>query len=207
MAEKRDDQREHEMMLHNRLLTGDPVVTIDLFEHFHVRLFRRLAAKYRTTDEDLVEQAVAETLFDYFQRPERFDPAKKSLNGYLVMSAERDLINLREREERRTGRNRPIDPIEIDSQARKEWEEGDDFTTAFANGEVTAELWESAMAVARTDEERIVQRLRLEGERDTAVYASELGWLDLAPEEQRKRVFEIKDRLQKRSKRRETGHE
>ena len=58
------------------------------------------------------------------------------------------------------------------------------------------------MAVAWTEEERTVQRLRLEGERSTDAYAAALGWDDLTPAERRRRIYQIKDRLDQRWRRR-----
>jgi RNA polymerase sigma-70 factor (ECF subfamily) len=201
VPETRDDGREVERALHDRLLAGDPLATVDLFLHFAVALQRRLAAKYPTTDLDLVEQAVSDALLDYFRRPERYDAGKRSLRGYLAMAAERDLLNLRDQHRRRYGRLQSVDPVELDARARKEWEEGDDIGDRMADEEAAAALRAEAMAVARTDEERIVQELRLEGERSTAAYAAALGWGDVPPAEQRRRLYLIKDRLDQRWRR------
>jgi RNA polymerase sigma-70 factor, ECF subfamily len=206
VAGPRNDERERERVLHERLLDGDPLATADLFQHFAASLLSRLAAKYPTTDLDLVEQAVSDALLDYFQRPERYDSGKRSLRGYLFTAAERDLLNLREYHQRRHGRVRPADPVELDAHARKQWEEGDDVGDRIAADEAAATLWDDEMAAARTDEERIVQRLRLEGERSNAVYAAALGWEDLPPAEQRRRLYLIKDRLDQRWRRRGERH-
>lgn len=201
MAGVRDDDQERERALHERLLAGDPLATVDLFSHFAPRLLRRLTARFATTDPELIEEAVSESLLDYFLRPERYDPARRSLRGYLLMVAERDLLNLLDQHRRRQGRLRPVEAVELDARARKEWAEGDDIAAAIVDDEAAAALWSEAMTVARTDEERIVQRLRLEGERATAVYAAALGWTDLPPTEQRRRLYQIKDRLDQRWRR------
>jgi RNA polymerase sigma-70 factor (ECF subfamily) len=197
----RNDGGNVERALHQRLLDGNPLATVDLFERFAETMRRRLAAKYRTTDPDLVEEAVSEALLDYFRRPESYDPGKRSLRGYLHMVAERDLLNLRDQHRRRSGRLRPADPVEIDARARKEWAEGDDVGDRISDDEAAEALRVEAMAVARTDEERIVQRLRLEGERSTAAFAAALGWLDLPAAEQRRRLYLIKGRLDRRGRR------
>ncbi len=201
MAGARKDDEDEARALHERLLAGDPLSTADLFFHFAPKLRRRLAAKFATTDPELIEEAISETLLDYFLRPERYDPSRRSLRGYLVMAAERDLLNLRDQNRRRQGRLHPVDPVELDAQSRKEWEEGDDIAASIVDDEAAAAIWSEAMAVARTDEERIVQRLRLEGERATVVYVAALGWDDLSPAEQRRRLYQIKDRLDQRWRR------
>jgi RNA polymerase sigma-70 factor (ECF subfamily) len=202
LAGEQDDQKHHERVLHERLLAGDPLATTDLFRHFAVSLFRRLMTRYPTTDPDLVEQAVSQALLDYFVRPERYDDSKRSLRGYLTMAAERDLLNLRAVRPRRSRMIRDASPVELDAEARRQWEEGGDIADAIAEDETASELWAEAMSVARTDEERTVQRLRLDGERSTAAYAAALGWTDLPFAEQQRRLYRIKDRLDQRWRRR-----
>lgn len=206
MPDVRGDQDEIERALHERLLASDPLATVDLFYHLAGSLLRRLTAKYPTTDPDLVEQAVSDALLGYFMRPDRYDAGRRSLRGYLFMAAERDLLNLRERERRRQAGIRPADSVELDARARNAWMEGDDLGDRLADEEFVARLQDEAMAVARTDEERIVQRLRLDGERSTGTYAAALGWTDLPPAEQRRRLYLIKDRLDQRMRRRGDRH-
>jgi RNA polymerase sigma-70 factor (ECF subfamily) len=206
VTDERANRRDLEQTMHARLLAGDPLATYDLFQHFAPRLIRRFGAKYPTTDSDLVEDAVAETMLDYFERPDLYNPAKRSLYGYLAMAAERDLLNLRQKHERRLATSRPIEPVELDAQARKQWEEGGDIVESLIDDESAAQLWMDAMTLARTDEERIVQRLRLEGERSTEAYAAELGWSNLSPAEQKRRLYQIKDRLDQRARRRGEHH-
>jgi RNA polymerase sigma-70 factor (ECF subfamily) len=196
------EQRDYERVLHARLLEGDPLAPVDLFYHFFGNLCRRLAIQYRATDRDLIEEAVSQTLLDYFTTPARYDPRKRTLRGYLVMSAQRDLQNIL-----RSPRNRPIasrEPtsVELDTQARRRWEMDGDIADEIADNEVARVLWERAMAVARTREERIVQSLWLDGERSTAIYAAALGWTDLPFGEQQKRLSRVKDRLDRRLRRR-----
>jgi RNA polymerase sigma-70 factor, ECF subfamily len=206
VAGTQGEQRDHERVLHGRLLDGDPLATVDLFRHFSSLLVRRLAVRYQTTDPELIEEAVSQALLDYFTHPDRYDPSKRSLRGYLAMSAERDLQNLRQARQSRSRLLREENPGELDDQARRQWEAGGDVADEIAEDETAQALWEKAMAVARTDEERIVQRLRLEGERSTAVYAAALGWADLPFDEQQRRLYRVKDRLDQRFRRRGGGH-
>jgi hypothetical protein len=201
VAETREGRHEAEQALHARLVACDRLATNDLYTHFAVPIFRGLAGKFPTTDRDLVEQAVSDTLLDYFRRPDRYDPAKSSLHSYLFMAARRDLQNLIAQQRRRDREILVADPVELDTLTRKQWEDGD-IAEAIADDERATELWAEAMAVARTDEERIVQQLRLEGERSTAEYAAALGWTDLPVPEQQRRLFQIKDRLDQRWRRR-----
>ncbi len=57
------------------------------------------------------------------------------------------------------------------------------------------------MSVAQTEEERVVMRLMLDGERATAAFAAAIGLSALSIEERRSRVYAVKDRLVKRLRR------
>src|SRR5947199_2443445 len=63
-----------------------------------------LSRRHLTTDEALVHEAAGTAIVDFVKHPERFDPSKRSLGGYLRMAAEGDLLNAVEREARRRRR-------------------------------------------------------------------------------------------------------
>lgn len=199
---KSDNPVELERRLHERLLAGDPLASTDLFDHFSVPIVRGLVSRYRTTDHELVEEAVSQSLLDYFVHPERYDASKRSLRGYLKMAAERDLLTLRQRRLRSRRNIQDATPYDLDAQAHDRWRVGDDVADQIADEESAAALTAEMMAVVQTEEERIVQELRMDGERTTAVYVAALGWHNLIPAEQQKRLYRIKDRLDQRLRRR-----
>jgi RNA polymerase sigma-70 factor (ECF subfamily) len=199
---KSDNPVELERRLHERLLAGDPLASTDLFDHFSIPIVRGLVSRYRTTDHELVEEAVSQSLLDYFVHPERYDASKRSLRGYLKMAAERDLLTLRQRRLRNRHHIHEATPYELDSQAHHRWRSGGDVVDQIADAESAATLADAMMAVARTEEERIVQELRMDGERATAVYVAALGWHNLTPTEQQRHLYRIKDRLDQRLRRR-----
>jgi RNA polymerase sigma-70 factor (ECF subfamily) len=205
VAGHQGEQRDHERVLHGRLLEGDPLATFDLFSHFLGILCRRLAIQYQSTDRDLIEEAASQTLLDYFMEPRRYDQGKRSLRGYLAMSAERDLQNLLVARRNRPHLLHEATGSELDIRARRQWEAGGDVADEIVEDEAARAFWEAAMAVARTDEERIVQSLRLDGERSTAIYAAALGWTNLPYADQQRRLYQVKDRLDQRLRRRGGG--
>jgi RNA polymerase sigma-70 factor (ECF subfamily) len=186
--------------LHERLLAGDPLATHDLFERHYRPLVTWLGGKYRTTDADIVSDAVTQTLLDYFDRPERFDPRRRSLFGYLKMAAEGDVRNLRERHRGRIERETPAEDVELATEPGNAPEDG--LLDLVIEAESAEALWERIAACAENGDERIVLRLMWDLERTTEAYAQALGLADLAPADQRTQVYQMKDRLLKRVRRR-----
>lgn len=91
-----------EYHFHRRLSArGDPIAFAELAEWLYDPLVQdvRKRAGYQV-DPVLVEEAVGQALLDYHDRPERYDPARMSLQDYLVMSAYRDFQNAWAREHR-----------------------------------------------------------------------------------------------------------
>ena len=91
-----------EYQFHQRLCArGDPIAFAELAEWLYNGLVQdvRKRAGY-SADPILVEEAVGQALLDYQDKPERYDPNRMGLQGYLVMSAYRDFQNARAREQR-----------------------------------------------------------------------------------------------------------
>lgn len=91
-----------EYQFHQRLCTrSDPIAFAELADWLYRELVQgvRQRAGY-AADPILVEEAVGQALLDYRDKPERYDPHRMGLQGYLVMSAYRDFQNARAREER-----------------------------------------------------------------------------------------------------------
>jgi DNA-directed RNA polymerase specialized sigma24 family protein len=81
-----------------------------------------LTRRHLTADNALVQEAAGTAILDFLKAPDRFDPAKRSLEGYLRMAAEGDLRNAIQREVRR--RNREVQfPVELDPAAGNESDE------------------------------------------------------------------------------------
>ena len=202
MSDIKKYDRDEDINLHARLLAGDPVASADLCRQHLFPLTQKLKAHFRTTDLDLIHDAVVSALLDYAERPHQYDPSRRSLAGFLYMVASRDLLNLRERHRPRLELENLVDDVGFESLTRNMVVSGGD--TVFdivADHETSEALMVRAESVATTEEERLVIRLMLVGERATGVYADVLGLLTLTEAEQRTHVNAIKDRLSKRLKR------
>lgn len=167
-----------------------------------------LKVKYPFTDNSLLLDSATEAILNYVVQPTSFDPARRSLLGYLKMSAEGDLKNAlaklklegarlvrleRVVELSASFRNNPIEEEFIDRQAATE--------------RILA--WQSRQAVdleraANTALDRQLLELLLVGERRTQVYANLLQIEHLSRAEQRQIVKRHKDRLRVRLKRHQT---
>ncbi len=89
------------LQLHRQCLAGEPVAQARLYELFAPQICRILATKFpalQASHPGWIEDAVVDGMTDYLVHPARYDPDRRSLLGYLVMLAEGDLRNRRNRE-------------------------------------------------------------------------------------------------------------
>jgi len=90
--------------LHEKVLAGDKVAFAMVAEKY-LEDVKRILKKLRPDAEDeLLTDATTDAFMNYFLHPERFDPSKRSLRSYLVMSAKGDLLNLLEKRNRQRQR-------------------------------------------------------------------------------------------------------
>lgn len=87
-AERISDAR-----IHQRLLDSDPIAPAELAETYLPRVIERLKRKFRRVPEHDVMQAAADAILTYAELPGSFDPTRLSLESYLAMSAQGDLLN------------------------------------------------------------------------------------------------------------------
>lgn len=198
-----DDEGVVSLWLHARLLIGDPLAKEEACDRYLAPITRWLVGKYRTTDREVIHDAVVDALLDYVEQPDRFDPTRRSLVGFLRMAAERDLQNARPRHVRRLEQESGGDPVELEAVGRNiEAIRGRDVGDEVADEDAAGRLLAEVMALMEDNDERTVLRLQIGGARDTATFAEALGWGTLSAAEQRTRVNRLKDRVTKRLRRR-----
>jgi RNA polymerase sigma-70 factor (ECF subfamily) len=203
-----DTQSDEQVLqrIHARLLAGDTTAFEELAEFYLGVLERRLRAKWPGVPADAYWDAITNTLFDYAEHPQRYDPQRAPLHAYLFMSATRDLQNVLERDWRRRRRA----PVSLDAVEDRGDGRNDPLSQRLADERASPDHWLdepdpvllAAVAAALPDaRDRAVLELMSEGERRTAAFAELLGAADLPPDEQRKVVKRAKDRIQKRVQR------
>src|SRR5438128_2318180 len=95
---------ENEKVMHERLLAQDPIAPEEFARKYLPLIQRHVAARahdHGVHDHDLINDATVEAVFAYIRHPQKFDPQKSGLLGYLKRAAERDLINLVQQDRRR----------------------------------------------------------------------------------------------------------
>lgn len=202
-----------ERLLHQRLLSRDVTASEEAARKYLPLVEKHVAARawnvYHIDDRELIWNAkVDAVLLDYILHPERFDPTKSGLLGYLKRAAERDLINAVQKSRRQRRGEDLYGDVEEGIRVRNKASELSRIMRD-AEQETVSRIQSErdAMAVTNVGNERDKELLRLMtvGERSTSKFAAVLGIKSLTIAEQRRIVKQHKDRLKvqlKRSKRR-----
>jgi RNA polymerase sigma-70 factor (ECF subfamily) len=198
-----------ERILHERLLAGDRTATAELAMAYLEPLIGWLTARNNPQlDPHLCTMAAGDALIVLMKEPERYDPARGRLWAYLRMSAQRKLQNLLRAERRHSSRNAALEAVEVSPEIGKYlWDEESDPARLVLAAEEESEFARqippvpaSVQAGLTAQEEKVLELMR-QRERRTAVYARVLGLAGLPPDQQRREVKRVKDRLAKRVQR------
>lgn len=212
-----DGDQASALRLHGQCLEGEPVAQARLYELLAPQVCRILATKFpalQANHPGWIEDAVADGMTDYLVHPARYDPDKRSLLGYLVMLAEGDLRNRRDREIRQGWESRS------DAEANLRivsLDEADDESVGMQlpdrNVDVEAEVLSALeedgdfayvlrQSIPDDDDWRVLQLLA-DGATGTQDYAAALG-LDVPPHKMAdvaERAYAHKERVRKRARR------
>jgi hypothetical protein len=93
----------NDLELHQLILSSNDLALGKIYDAYGQIIADKLKALYNKTartDHALIYEAVSEALWGYFRNPSTFDPHKKSLLGFLEIAAERDLLNILERQKK-----------------------------------------------------------------------------------------------------------
>jgi len=203
------DDAQEERVLHQRLLSRDPTAPEEAARKYLPLIELHVAARarniYRLSDRQVIWDAtVNAVMLDYILHPERFDPSKSGLLGYLKRAAERDLMNAVEKDRRqRRGEELHAD-VEEGIRARNKRSEIARITRDAeeeAISRIQREKGLAAVSKVGNDRDTVLLRLIAEGERSTNKFAAVLGIEGLPIAEQRLIVKQHKDRLKMRLKR------
>jgi DNA-directed RNA polymerase specialized sigma24 family protein len=181
-----------------RLCEGDPIAPAQFCERFLPPLLddRRWVAG-RTRDQHLIEGAADDAVLDFVRNPERYDPSRLGIEGYLRMIAGRRLLNALAREQRHASRRAPLEVVELRPPVGNERSEAPELPGGISKDELLRRLREELPE----PRDREAMALMMDGVRETPVYARLYGLDGLPPQEQARAVKRHKDRLKQRAKR------
>jgi hypothetical protein len=189
-------------IIHSRLLKrDDPTASAELIGAYLELLFNRLERNpqfSQLSDKTLVSDAVTDTLLDYAENPERFDPKKSSLITYLTMAAKGDLLNLINKEQRRLQREKEL---VAQFKANRNTLQEDSTQDALQENHTYQKLMEQVLSEFPDALDRQLLPLILDRERKTAAYVEILGIQHKSQMEQTRIVKQHKDRINKRLQR------
>jgi hypothetical protein len=189
---------------HHRLLDGDPVARADLYELLLDPLVQALRRRWPEASwAETVKDTAVDALVQHIRAPERYDPARASLLGWLVWQANADLINVYRSAQRQFERN-----VETLSQLRTDTDDAEqslDKVGGLSDRYPVLEdsgIW-ARIRVAFPDrrERELIWRCWVEDERSTEVAATVLELTDLPAAEQQQQVKKVKDRIKKKLQR------
>ena len=192
--------------LHQRLIAGDPTAPDELARQVLDRLLERLQRSFPLVDEDTLWEGTVKAFLDYADEPSQCHAqVDADVFKFLLMVGWRrirDTLRANKRRAKWEGRyakeEHPMDPA-----GESAVEHPDALAILIQNEESnsTSESFrayqERVMAILTNEVDRRVQELRFAGERRTEAFAMLLGIAGLPRAEQRRRVKQHKDRIDK----------
>jgi len=177
-----------ELALHERLLAGDPVAPVDIFQRFMDPVTEALRRDLPCTEDEAYDSGV-DAILAYSEEPGLYDCKRGRLSTYLMDIAKKTAIDrLRSRTAAVARDQAYATAVELCGPSPKDTVEAD----------IEAhELWQRVKEEIPSERDRRVLKLILEGERSTAVLAEALEIRDLSQLEQRNEVKRHRDRLMK----------
>ncbi|SEM43031.1 RNA polymerase sigma-70 factor, ECF subfamily [Stigmatella aurantiaca] len=186
----RNPSPEAEMVLHQRLLEGDPLAYYDVFPMYMERLAKKLEGL--GYDIDVARDAALEAVLAYRKQPERYDPRKVHPFTYIMGVAKHKAadrfrsVQAQAQREKKQGDvelllrtpNDPVERMETSARVRQ-----------------IVELLEKGKVLSEQDQAML--RLVLTGESSTEELAKALRLPPMSKEDRRLEVKRHRDRLMK----------
>jgi RNA polymerase sigma-70 factor (ECF subfamily) len=189
-------ERETQDRLHADVCRGDPVASSRVFEVLLDPLIEALRRQWPDRRElERVRDGAIDSIMNYLGAPEKYDPSKRSLLGFLQMDAAGDLSNSYQRLKRER-ENRVDSDVELADLLRNS-----------STDEYPSDREPVYMSLAKVrealphDEDRRAVLLLIEGERSTDAFAKVWGLEELSPDDRFAEVKRNKDRIKARLRR------
>ncbi len=202
------DDIEFEAQIHKRLLASDLTASEELAQKYLPQVRRHVTARaqgHGIHDVAIINDSTVEAVFDYIRHPQKFDPHKSGLLGYLKRAAERDLINEVRKDRRRRRGEELYEDVELSilrGNKRRDIERIRHSTEDDAISRIDRKRRVATVTTAVTNpRDQALLRLIASGERGTSKFAVILGIEERPATEQRRIVKQHKDRLKQQLKR------
>lgn len=199
----------NELELHSAILEQKDIALSKLYNSYGPKLVRILKYKYANAfrrDETLIYEAVNEAFQGYYRNPLTFCPERNSLFNFLLVAADRDLINIFQREKKHSNRKNVPEDVELEEHFWNTIIKPSDST------DDTIQIKETLTAVQNllerffpNDKDVTLAWMVLASERDTETYSEVLKLEKLTMHEQRHEVKKHKDRIKKVLERNDVG--
>lgn len=188
--------------LHERILAEDPTAQAELSELLLPVITERLEKIFpKLFDPDLIDISATDALLSYFEKPNRFQSSKQSLENYLVMSARGDLLNSLKPRKVDENSHPLLEDVELwDSFAEDNVEGYVAIDETDVENEVFLKLSPLIQKIKKLFPDSVDQelvRMLMLGIRETEKYAKVLGIEHFNLEEQKNIVKRNKDRIKK----------
>lgn len=187
--------------LHELIMAGDDLALLKLYDQYGDSIVLSLRSWYpNVAQKDLTHilEAVNEAFLGYYKNPSTFDPNKGNIKRFLEIAAERDLINLLQKEKKHNGKINLPEDVELEE---KLWNSITEDTQPADVGLIMQEMMDIVDSELSnyfsTDSDILVAKMILQGIRETWSFAEALQIVELEPEEQRREVKKAKDRINK----------
>jgi RNA polymerase sigma-70 factor (ECF subfamily) len=185
--------------LHLLIKEGNDLALTKLYDYYGAGIVLALRQWYPTLakkDSDYFLEAVNEAFFGYYKNPYIFDPGKGTLKRFLEVAAERDLLNILEREKRHAGKENLPEDVELEeifwNTMKRDTQSIDEEIIA----RETMDWVHNELAnYFPLETDIVLAKMILKGVRETDAFAEVLQIEKLQKEEQKKEVKRHKDRI------------
>ncbi|ADO69630.1 sigma-70 family RNA polymerase sigma factor [Stigmatella aurantiaca] len=174
--------------LHQRVLQGDPVAPVDVFQTYMDQILKILIQE-RGCDAEVANDSAVDAVMSYLNEPSRYDPRRGRLSTYLIQAAKN----------RASDRHRTAT-----SQARRDQDYANVVTLqqrppkeALEDAVEAKRLLQLVEKLLKREKDKITLEHFLQDERSTEALAEALGLKALSPEQKKREVKRHKDRLTK----------
>lgn len=188
-----------ELKFHSSVMAKDDLALAklyDLYSEHIIKCLKNWYPKHANQDEALILEAVNEAFFGYYKNPQTFNPQINTLVRFLEIAADRDIINILNREKKVAQKQNLPEDVELEEKFWNSVKKDVNTTDGQLIHDQSLAIIDKELAIHfNTEMDVKLAKLVLAGERETAPYSEVLNINELSIEKQRKEVKKHKDRI------------